>query len=254
MSKRESSLDRVLRILDLFSEHAPAHTADQIGASLTVSRSTLYRYLKTLSDSGYLAPGAGATYTLGPRIIEHDRSIRRSDPLLRFGRAELPDLLESFTGLVLLTRFYGERVLCVDQASNDPSIVSSMERGRPFDLFYGSPSRIILAHLPSPRLRAILADHGPAVARAGLGDSWPELRDRLRAIRRDGVYVGYGEIDPGLVGVAAPIFRAPRAILGSICLVVPHWTVNDERLALLKETVMATGTRISERVMGEAAG
>ena len=38
---------------------------------------TAYRYLKSLTESGLLAPTAGGAYVLGSRIIELDRHLRQ---------------------------------------------------------------------------------------------------------------------------------------------------------------------------------
>jgi DNA-binding IclR family transcriptional regulator len=42
----------------------------------------------------------------------------------------------------------------------------------------------------------------------------------LRKIRRQGVCVTYEELDPGMMGISAPVFGPGNEILGSIGLVV----------------------------------
>ena len=76
----------MLKVLDLFTEEAPALTADEIIARLKYSRPTGYRYVRELVAAGLLVR-APHGYALGPRIIEFDRLIRRHDPLLTASRA-----------------------------------------------------------------------------------------------------------------------------------------------------------------------
>ena len=77
--KADSSLARMLGVLDLFSEQRLHWSAEDIGEALGVSLPTSYRYLKTLSDAGLLQRRPDAQFTLGPRIVEFDRQIRLRD-------------------------------------------------------------------------------------------------------------------------------------------------------------------------------
>ena len=67
--KSESSLARMLSVLDLFSDHQLTWTAEGITEALQVSLPTGYRYVKMLVDAGLLQRAADSHYTLGPRII-----------------------------------------------------------------------------------------------------------------------------------------------------------------------------------------
>jgi DNA-binding IclR family transcriptional regulator len=214
----DTSVTRVLGILDLFTPDTPVWTVDLLVERLSLGRATIYRYVRALCDGGFLVPVSGAGYVLGPRFIEFDRSIRLADPLLHIVPPVMAELREMVKGAQLLCAFYGLRVLTVLQDKTDPAITMSMERGRPFPLFQGSPSRIILAHLPSYQLRNLALNHQGAIAAAGLGGDWTEFRDRMRAIRRKG-YLAASDIDKALVGISAPIFHARGAVAASLCLV-----------------------------------
>ena len=77
-----SSFANGLRILDLFMEGRISVHVDDVVKMLASSKATAYRYLGFLCDAGLLSPTSGGTYVLGPRIIELDRLMRISDPLL----------------------------------------------------------------------------------------------------------------------------------------------------------------------------
>jgi hypothetical protein len=82
--KADSSLARMLGVLDLFNEQRLHGSAEDIAEALQVSLPTSYRYLKTLSDAGLLRRGSDAQFTLGPRIVMLDHfiwgSVRRISP------------------------------------------------------------------------------------------------------------------------------------------------------------------------------
>lgn len=215
LAQADTSITRVLGILDLFTPETPVWTVDMLVDRLGLARATVYRYIRALCDAGFLVPVSGAGYVLGPRFIEFDRSIRLADPLLHIVPPVMAELRDVVNGGQLLCAFYGLRVLTVLQDKTDTAITMSMERGRPFPLFQGSPSRVILAHLPAYQLRNLALNHQAAIAAAGLGTNWVEFRDGLRAIRRTG-YLVASDIDKALVGISAPIFHAPGAVAASL--------------------------------------
>src|ERR1700692_3092660 len=179
----DTSITRVLGIIDLCTPETPVWTAEILWERLALARATVYRYVRALCDTGFLVPVSRAGYVLGPRFIEFDRSIRLADPLLQIVPPVMAELREAVNGAQLLCAFYGLRVLSVLQDKTDPNITMSMERGRPFPLFQGSPSRVILAHLPTYQLRNLALNHQKDIAAAGLGENWTEFRDGMRAIR-----------------------------------------------------------------------
>jgi DNA-binding IclR family transcriptional regulator len=206
-----------------------------------------------LCDAGFLVPVSGAGYVLGPRFIEFDRSIRLADPLLHIVPPVMADLRDVVNGAQLLCAFYGLRVLTVLQDNTDPAITMSMERGRPFPLFQGSPSRVILAHLPTYQLRNLALNHQKEIAAAGLGEDWSTFRDGMRAIRRTG-YVVASDIDKALVGISAPIFHAPGAVAASLCLVRLRDSVTPADTAALGQLAMHACERISRELQAFRPG
>lgn len=238
---------RLLGVLDLFTEQDPVWTVELIGSALDVAVSTAYRYVRELYEHGYLVPAADGGYMLGPRFIEFDRQIRIADPLLNVGPAVMQSLKDPAIGAQLLCSFYGTRVLCVHQERSDSRITMQMERGRPFPLFLGAPSKIILAHLPAHHLKNLFLAHTEEIRQAGLGTNWPEFRDNLKTIKQRGFYVG-SEIERDLVGVAAPVFRAPDLVVASLCIVRFRAEAGTSELAAMSDFARRGAELISSRL------
>jgi len=249
----DTAITRVLGILDLFTPEAPVWTVDMLMVRLGLARATIYRYIRALSDSGYLVASADAGYVLGPRFIEFDRNIRLGDPLLHIVPPYMAELRDVVNGGQLLCAFYGLRVLTVLQDRTDPDITMSMERGRSFPLFKGSPSRVILANLPTYQLRNLALHHQADIAAAGLGTTWSEFRDGMRAIRRAG-YLVASDIDKALVGISAPIFHAPGAVAASLCLVRRRENVTAADEVFLGELAADACRRISAELQAFRPG
>ena len=218
-----SSLGRMLAVVDLFSERASVWTVERIAAALGYTRATAYRYIAELHDAGLLTRVGRGAYALGPRIIELDRQIRRCDPLLSVAEQVMPALLHDNRGQVaLLCNLFRDKVLCIHQAGHDRKLALSYERGRPMPLFRGATSKAILAYLPERRLTRLFLEHQPEIRRAGLGRDRAELFAALKAIRREGYALTHEDVDPGVIGVAVPLFAGEHAVIGSLSVVFPE--------------------------------
>jgi DNA-binding IclR family transcriptional regulator len=250
-----SSGDRLLAVLALFTVEQPQWTVEAAASRLGVSATTTYRYFKRLTKAGLISPVSGAGYMLGPAIIQMYRQIQITDPMLKAARAIVVDLLQHAPegSTALLCRLFHDRVMCVMQVmGRGPQPRVSYDPGRPMPLYRGATSKIILAHLPTRALKSLFAHDAREIAAAGLGASWEEFRRRLIAIRRAGLCVARGEIDPGRVGLAAPIFDADRAVLGSLSLALVAARADEATLARLGPLTTA-GAREIERSMSGAS-
>ena len=182
----------MLAVLELFTVDAPEWTVEATAAALRVSAPTAYRYFKQLTRAGLISPVTGASYTLGPAIIQMDRRIQICDPMLNAARGVMVDLIRyaAESSTVLLCRLFHDRVMCVHQVmGRGPQVPVSYERGRLMPLFRGATSKIILAHLPSRTVKSLFDHHAAEIAEAGLGATLPAFRSHLAAIRRAGVMV-----------------------------------------------------------------
>ena len=217
----DGSLDKMLSILNLFTEDNSAITQEDIVAHIGCSRATAYRYLKSLSTAGLISPVHGGAYVVGSRIIELDRLLRLRDPILLAARDVMATLAREQKVNVMLCAYYGDKVMCADTEWPDTSYTSSYERGKPMPMFLGATAKAILAHLTPYQQRNLMLWHPAEIRAAGLGDNWDEFRANMRRVRKEGVVVSHGEIDKGLIGVGAPIFSAEQKVLGSLVAIMP---------------------------------
>lgn len=225
----QNSPERMLAILDLFEGQAMEWTMEDMAGRLGYTRSTIYRYLKSLTEAGLLTSLPGIGYTLGPRIVELDFAIRSRDPLIVAGRPIMAELVREASGVALLCRRYRERVLCVHQEQNAPGFVSTYERGRARSLLRGAASRVILANMQAGAIRRVLEAQDPReLVAAGLGENAEDARARLRAIRQRGWDVTSGAVTAGVTGIAAPVFDQNKQVLGSLSLTMSGRTTDEK--------------------------
>jgi DNA-binding IclR family transcriptional regulator len=218
--KTTNSLERVLAVLDVFSEERLEWTPEELMKHLGYSRPTLYRYLKTLKEAGFLMPTRSAGFTLGPRVVELDYLMRKSDALVLCGLPYLKELIAEISCTALLVRWYGNKMLCVASESSAKHPLSSYPRGRPMPLGRGAIPRSIMAFLPRQRLLPLIERNLADLRSVGLGQTAEDVYRSLKKVRKAGYAVAYGEVTPGAVGVAAPVFDAGGHPVASLCLTI----------------------------------
>ena len=248
------SPEKALRILALFSEERLEWTPEEMMAELGYARPTLYRYLKMLREAGLVTSLPGAGFTLGPRVVEMDFLMRKSDRLVLAGQGELVGLTGVWPCSALLVRWYGERLLCVASECSTPNPLSSYPRGRPMPLVRGAIARSIIAALPRRQMQQHVAANLDEFAALGLGDSVSGICARLREVRRDGVAVAHGEVTPGVVGVAAPVFDVAQTPIASLCVTIAAELVGAARLAEIRTRVRAAAGRLSDHLSDRRFG
>jgi DNA-binding IclR family transcriptional regulator len=255
---RTSSSARVFDLLDLYTVDRPIWSVDALARRLAIGPATAYRYVKVLTQRGYLSSVAGGNYVLGARFIEIDRQIRLADPLLRVAPPIMARVRDDVKGTQALCSHYEDRVICIHDDTYEGGVVNRMTRGQPFPLFKGVPSKVILAHLPSAQIRRLMDHHSDEIAQAGLGSTLPELRGSLRQIRRTGYHAAQGMISTEAFAIAAPVFRDDGQIAAALCF---SWPLNEcdettvPRFApLLSETAREISRELHLHAKRAAAG
>lgn len=247
-----SGFSRFLEVMSLFSDRQSEWTVPAISDSLAIPQSTVYRTVRDLTRAGFLEPASDANYRLGGAFSQYDRIVRLTDPLVKAARPLLHELvIQARTPCVgLVARLYDRTVMCVaDEISTGADFRSSYERGRPMPLTRGATSKVILANLPARQTTKLLSgdldsERGPFKRNA------QEFRKHLTDIRRQGHCLSRGEVDAGMVGLAAPLIVPEFTILGSLSLVTEAERLDsaaERRLVLL---LVSSASLLAEEIRG----
>lgn len=241
-----TGINRYMRILTLFNDANPSWTIAEISGALGTSASTLYRLVREMVSAGLLENTVESRYRLGPLFIEFYRRIRLTDPLVRSGETFLAPLIEQtpIPATAILARLYGQTVMCVaEKRAPHATFQTSYELGRPMPLLRGATSKAVLSTLPRRQIARLLADDPNAIE---------ALTANLASIRRLGYSIAAGEVDRGLVGIAAPVQSKALGINASLSIIVEARTLTDEVRSRIM-TAVTTGARLIEGFMAEVA-
>jgi DNA-binding IclR family transcriptional regulator len=225
---------RLLRVLDAFTIPHPVWTAEALSEALGYAIPTCYRYLRDLAEAGFVQRTAGGRYSLGYRIIALDHIVRHSDPLLQVAVPVIRDLASRVRCDVMLFTLYGNQVWTTHQEIGGAHPVGGADvRGRKLPLFRGAGSKVILANLPSGKLRALYHANAAEASAAGVGDTWQAFRESMIAIRKQGFHIANSEIKPQTSALAVPICSPDRSEVRALQLVS-----NNDQFALIDKAAL----------------
>jgi len=227
---------RLLKVIDAFTIEQPIWTAEALSANLGYALPTCYRYLKDLTDAGFVQRVPGGRYSLGYRIIALDHIVRHSDPILQVAVPVMRELASRVRCDSMLSTLYGQEIWTTHHELGGVRPVGGLDaRGLKRPLFRGAGSKIILANLPTGKLRALYKANPDDARSAGMGDSWQKFRSIVGAIRKKGYQISIGEIRPETSALAVAIYSPDRTEVRALQLVA-----TNEHFALIDKSALAT--------------
>lgn len=225
----DTSFARGLRVLLTIADRG-AIRADELGTVLETPLSTIYRYLRTLTEFGFVDRHDGG-YRLGPRLligggatVSSEELIRRADPVLAM-------LAEETGETAVISRRVGLAAVCLHQQQSAHALRVALEPGVASPLDIGAIALVLLAYAPPDVQDEVLGTAPDPAARTA----------ELDSIRADGIARSEGVAIPGVVAIAVPVMR-DDGIVAALAVLAP-----EDRATL------AWRTR-SSRVLLDAAG
>lgn len=251
---RNSTADRALTILEMFSESRSAVSAVEVAAELSVARSTAYRYLESLVSRGYLEESPTGGFRLGVMVLKLARVARTGFGISEVALPHMRELCQRFGQTVVLTRRAGTSVICLEREFPEGQLMRiSYERGSQLPLTAGASALVLLAWLEEAEVRQLLT----SIVRPRFTDrtltSVPDLLARLETIRAQGYSITHGEVDPDALGLATPIFGPRQQVTAGLSIVGVGSRISESEREQMISALRKSATRISE-VLVLAAG
>ncbi|MFJ6900679.1 IclR family transcriptional regulator [Streptomyces hokutonensis] len=245
---RNSTADRALDILLLFADDHLVLSAQQVADHLEVARSTAYRYLQSLSSMGFLEENdAGSGFRLGSRVLDLARLARKGVGLSDLALPVMRELVGTTGQSVLLTRRTGASVVCLERVEAPTPIRLSYERGEVLPVNAGAAALALLAWAPSTEVDEILSRPLTSFTEATLTEP-AALRARLAEIRERGVAIGRGELDPDVLGVAAPVRRSDGTVVAALSIAALAHRIPDRAVPHLSQAVREAADELTAEV------
>jgi DNA-binding IclR family transcriptional regulator len=244
----DTSFARGLRLLLTVADRGEVR-ADELSSTLDMPLSTVYRYLRTLGDFGFV-DRHGGQFRIGPKLLIGTGSNVSSERLIRHADGPLRMLVQETGETGIVVRRIGLSSVCLHTVESDDALRVTLEPGALSPLYAGAPGRVLLAFAPTEVLGEVLAqdlvritDNTPTeeALHAGLGE-----------IVMSGFAVSEGEFIVGSVAIAAPVFRED-GIVGAIGLIGPAFRCDEAWRAKAGRLVVEAARMINAALAEDTA-
>jgi len=200
----------VARAADLLKALDAPATVFELADRCGLNRSTAWRILATLEDSGLVErdPASGR-YAVGYALVAlaagagHEPLVRRAHPHLR----ALADACAETASLAVPRAL---QLVYVDQVQA-PHVMAANWLGRPTPLHATSTGKAFLAWLAADEVAAALPARLQRFTNTTI-TTRAALRAELAGVRARGYAASRGELEPVLWGVSAPVLDGGRAV------------------------------------------
>jgi DNA-binding IclR family transcriptional regulator len=212
----DTSFARGLRLLLMVADRGGIR-ADELGSLLEMPVSTVYRYLRTLGEFGFV-DRRGGQFRLGPRLHIGTGANVSSERLIRHADAALRMLADETGETAVVVRRIGLSCVSLHQVESEQPLRVTLEPGSMSPLHVGALGKVLLAYAPADVLEDVLAQDGLRVPEGVPTEA--DLRASLAAIVASAMTTSVDQPIAGAVAMAVPLFRED-GIVGAVALLGP---------------------------------
>jgi IclR family KDG regulon transcriptional repressor len=239
------SLDRALRILDLFDEQTRALRITEISTRIDLHKSTVHSLLKTLQLHHYIEQDENGLYRLGMRLLEKGQLLLQSFDIREIANRQLQLLSDETGQSVHLVIQDGAEGVYIDKVEGSKAAIRYSRIGRRVPLHSSAVGKVLAAFMPESERVHLLEDYDYSVHTPHTITSKAAFLDELRSVRDEGVAYDREENEPGVRCAAAPVYDHAGRIAAAISISTMVSTVGDAELAAFVKKLRATADQIS---------
>jgi DNA-binding IclR family transcriptional regulator len=254
LSQNPGPIQRALELLKLLAEADDPVAVRDVATALGLPPSTSHRLLHQFISAGFVvADPASKRYQIGPELHRVVALIQSKSSLSTTVQPFLDELTAACdeTSLFAVFDHATATVAFAAKADSSQALSYRISLNTAVSAYWGSSSQVILAYLPEPDLRRVLAASQPSPV-----GSRPPLEEAaflayLAEIRERGWILTRGEKLPGAVGTSAPVFGA-AGVVGSLTVTIPEVRFDPSMEPRIQRLVVESAGRISA-VLGHRA-
>lgn len=239
-------LAKVGAILQAFSGDLERAGPSELAARVGLNKSTTFRILSSLEDTGLLDRAPDGTYALGIWLIELGALVGERLDIRKIAEPLMRDLREATSQTVFLTTRYHHDAVCVERLPGSHVEVMALRLGGHLPLYCGAGPRVLMSALSDNELETYLAET-QFVARTPhtLIDA-SALREDVELTRRQGYVLSMEDVTLDMGALGAPIRDRDGRVVAALSIADLRHTYEGEALPRLISLVSAAASRSSQ--------
>lgn len=244
-----TSVERALRVLQVFSSDHPALTLSECAELICLSRGTTRRILMTFENLGYVRR-VGRQFSLTPRVLRLGYGYLSSLPFWDRAQPHMRNLADTVQESCSVATLDGNDIVYVARVPSRRQLSVSLTIGSRLPAYATSLGHVLLAGLPDADLHWYLDTVDLKALTSRTITSKDELLAELIKVRRIGYSIADGEREMGIRSAAAPI----KDRIGSVIAAL-NVSTNAARTPVreLRETILPKVVDTAEIISQELA-
>lgn len=238
---------RAIALLKAFSDAQAEWSLTDLAQATGLNKTTAFRLLAALEADGLVMrnPLSGG-YRLGVELIALGGIAMRSNPLRAVSRPVLEGLAQEVDESATLEVLAGRHVLIVDEVSSRNPMGMSQDVGSRLPAHATATGKLLLAWRPAAEIDEFLRQ--PLARLTEETITAPErLYAVLEEIRQQGYAESHGELEPGFVALAAPVYDRDRQVVAAISVGGSARRLTPERLPQVAALVQMAARQIARQ-------
>lgn len=244
-----------MQVLRLFSPDRPELGVTEVSDLLGRPKSSVSRLLRSMAEAGFLErDSVGGRYRLTLELAALGETAREATPLQRLAQPVLEGLTAATGETSNLVVLEGGEGVNVSGVQSRRTVRHIGVLGRRLPLHATAAGKALVAWM-TPKERARLPGWGcfPPLTPRTLRDA-AALEAELQRVRARGWASAWGELEPELAAVAAPVRDHRGEVAGALVISAPISRVPEEALPGLGATLMGAARGLSRTLGYREAG
>lgn len=242
------TLEKGLFLLGLFDHDHPEWSLRDLRERAGLPKPTARRLMKTLEASNWVAyDEVSGRYHLGSAVLKALYLATSHNELVRTIHPYLVSLMEETTETSILSVWTDQGPLILDTVPTMRSFKSLTFNGMLLEGVASADAMVLVAFGPEENWDRILAK--PIRPRTPETVVDPQaLREKWRAIRREGVAFDWSEWNADAPAVGVPLFDRRGHLVGALTIVVPIERATDEAMFKHAEVLRKAAGEITQKL------
>ncbi|MDY0287566.1 MAG: IclR family transcriptional regulator [Sphaerochaeta sp.] len=239
---RVLAVERVMSILEYLAQEGSA-TLSQMARDVSLHKSTLFRFLSTLTSLGYVYKDSGSeTYSLTQKMNHFTHYTHEHSLLHEFAIPIMEALASTTQETIHLATMENGKIHYISKIESTQSlrVVTSSQSGGDAPVYCTGLGKALLAAKPEDEKRTIVQSLSFFKYTANTITEQANLHAELLRIKAHGYAIDNEEHEEGIFCIAAPIMGKDKKALAAISITGPAFRMKQNKesyIQLLQEKI-----------------
>lgn len=243
------SVDRALRILDLFDDHTTELKITEISHRMMLNKSTVHSLLKTLQQHHYIDQNPdNGKYRLGMKLLERGNAVTSHLDLRSVAKRYLVAMSVKTGHTLHLVVLDGKEGVYIDKVEGTSATIVYSRIGRRVPVHSSGVGKVLVAFKSEEELKSILQGYVYKKQTPNTLSNEQDFLKELEEVRRNGYALDREENEPGVCCIAVPVRDYTGNVIAAASLSMPSPRLNREETDQLIPELKELGDKISEQM------